>query len=169
MISISIVIIIALCFVIVTTPLSADAISHHHGIHEIHCKPPYTRLYVYTYPVETECVLLMHNGKVVQAQNGSNTNNSTGSWRWHFDVENVVCLLKIANITKSIKAYTSVWNLKWENMVQICHGDQGYRMMKMQFLRRKYYKTGWMITYLVFAVMIAFGIIHYFMGLWLPD
>lgn len=41
-------------------------------------------------------------------------------------------------------------------------------MKNMQFLTRKYYRTG-VIVYLLYAVMIIFAIIHYFTGLWLPD
>ncbi len=49
-----------------------------HGLHQYHhhhktwnCKPPYTTLYVYTQPVQRECVELFHNGKIVQAQDNS--------------------------------------------------------------------------------------------------
>lgn len=49
--------------------LTTTAFAHQH----YRCKPPYTTLYVYTQPESKECVLLEHNGKVVQAQN-----NETG-------------------------------------------------------------------------------------------
>ena len=31
-----------------------------HASHEVKCKPPYTKLYVYTFPPETECAILKH-------------------------------------------------------------------------------------------------------------
>ena len=39
--------------------------SHHH--HPYKCAYPRTKLYVYTKPVQKECVLLMHNGHIVNA------------------------------------------------------------------------------------------------------
>ena len=35
------------------------------------CTYPHTVLYVYTQPIQKECVLLMHNGKVVNAEGRS--------------------------------------------------------------------------------------------------
>jgi hypothetical protein len=49
--------------IVATTPLHATSSHLHHHV----CKPPYSRLYVYTNPVIEECVLLMHEGKVVNA------------------------------------------------------------------------------------------------------
>jgi hypothetical protein len=40
---------------------------------------------------------------------------------------------------------------------------------KHHLLPKKYYKSGWVMVYLVYAVMIVFAIIHYFAGVWLPD
>jgi hypothetical protein len=49
-----------------------------HSVHkDVHCKPPYTTLYVYTYPVQKECVLLKHASNV-SALNKSNTEYNAG-------------------------------------------------------------------------------------------
>jgi hypothetical protein len=48
---------------------NASAASHHkHSVANAYkCTYPHTTLYVYTQPVQKECVLLMHNGHVVNA------------------------------------------------------------------------------------------------------
>jgi hypothetical protein len=51
--------------ILATTPLYAS--SHHHIQNQKSCKPPYSILYVYTFPTQSECVLLTHNGHVVNA------------------------------------------------------------------------------------------------------
>jgi len=53
-----------LTLLIATTPVVVYA-SHHHK--SFQCRPPYSILYVYTFPETKECVLLMHSGKVVNA------------------------------------------------------------------------------------------------------
>ena len=45
----------------------AHGLQYHHEKHW-NCKPPYTTLYVYTFPEQKICTILTHNGKVVQAQ-----------------------------------------------------------------------------------------------------
>jgi hypothetical protein len=55
--------VIIIIIVSTTTTTSVNASSHHR-----HCKPPYTTLYVYTFPVQKECVLLTHNHVPVNAQ-----------------------------------------------------------------------------------------------------
>lgn len=74
--TICIVISTTICIVImlgsVVTPLSAHASSHHQT-----CKSPYTKLYVYTFPPKTECVLLKHTGNVVE-QNKLNMEYNAG-------------------------------------------------------------------------------------------
>jgi hypothetical protein len=46
--------------VLAITPLHASSYQHHQT-----CKWPYSRLYVFTNPVQSECLELTHNGKVV--------------------------------------------------------------------------------------------------------
>lgn len=63
-----------LCIALLSSPLAVNA--HHKSWN---CKYPYSTLYVYTFPESKECVLLTHNGKVVQAQDQppTSTRNST--------------------------------------------------------------------------------------------
>jgi hypothetical protein len=49
--------------IVIVSTTQVNASSHHR-----HCKPPYTTLYVYTFPVQKECVLLTHNHVPVNAQ-----------------------------------------------------------------------------------------------------
>lgn len=64
---------IALFVLVAVTPSAVYAYSHHHKqianthSHSYKCIYPHITLYVYTFPVQKECVLLMHNGKVVNA------------------------------------------------------------------------------------------------------
>jgi hypothetical protein len=73
--------IVILLSVTVVTTSAAHAVSHHqHHRSASACKPPYTTLYVYTFPGSKECVLLEHNGKVVQAQAQNNTDYNTTAY-----------------------------------------------------------------------------------------
>jgi hypothetical protein len=49
--------------IVAATPLYAS--SHLH--HEQKCRPPYSVLYSYTFPVTKECLLLTHYGHIVNA------------------------------------------------------------------------------------------------------
>lgn len=49
--------------------VNASSTTHHHSVKK--CLPPYSVLYVYTQPVQKECVLLMHNGVAVNASTGA--------------------------------------------------------------------------------------------------
>ena len=55
-----------LTLLVAATPVVAYA-SHQHHHKSFQCKPPYSILYVYTFPETKECVLLTHYGKVVNA------------------------------------------------------------------------------------------------------
>jgi hypothetical protein len=59
-------VIVLVIVVIYSTTMSPpiNASSHHHN-HK--CLPPYTVLWVYTQPVQKECVLLIHNGHTYNA------------------------------------------------------------------------------------------------------
>jgi hypothetical protein len=56
-------ILVVIIFVIIVSTTLVNASPHHR-----HCKPPYTTLYVYTFPVQKECILLTHNHVPVNAQ-----------------------------------------------------------------------------------------------------
>lgn len=79
-------IVITIGLLISSFTITANATHHqYHHKSTYTCKPPYTTLYVYTFPETKECVLLMHNGKVVQAQAQTqiprNSSNSTDGGR----------------------------------------------------------------------------------------
>ena len=65
---------IAICIILLIS--SITIVNTHHQHHKSTCthKPPYTTLYVYTQPVQSICVILEHNGKVVQAQDSTDYN-----------------------------------------------------------------------------------------------
>jgi hypothetical protein len=66
---------VTICIIILLTSLSIVNATHtHHQLPQKYtCKAPYTTLYVYTFPETKECVILEHNGKVVQAQEQDQT------------------------------------------------------------------------------------------------
>ena len=55
-----------------TLVFNASAMSHHHKHPTAHslqkCTYPHVTLYVYTQPVQKECVLLIHNGHIANAE-----------------------------------------------------------------------------------------------------
>jgi hypothetical protein len=58
---------ISLTLSIVATTLEVSVVyaSHHLLQKEIHCKWPFSKLYIYTNPVQSECMVLRHAGKVM--------------------------------------------------------------------------------------------------------
>jgi hypothetical protein len=60
--------VLVIIILIPTLSFNAFASHHHKQIANIYkCTYPHTTLYVYTQPVQKECVILMHNGHVVNA------------------------------------------------------------------------------------------------------
>jgi hypothetical protein len=65
------------CVVILLTATASGYTISAYGVHQEKCKPPATRLYIYTFPVQSECVILKHSGNV-GALNKSNTDYNAG-------------------------------------------------------------------------------------------
>lgn len=62
--------------VLLVTPSAASAIMAHH---QEKCKPPYTILWVYTFPAQKTCVLLTHpNAHIIAKENKANMKYNKG-------------------------------------------------------------------------------------------
>ena len=66
---------LVLILVLVSPTLASGSSGHHQK-----CKPPYTQLYVYTEPVQKECLLLTHpNHSTMMKESANNTIFNSGT------------------------------------------------------------------------------------------
>jgi len=62
--------VVVLVVVVMASVLAQQQVLGSHHSHTTKCLPPRTILYVYTQPIQKECVLLEHNGKAVNSATG---------------------------------------------------------------------------------------------------
>ena len=63
-------VVVLVAVIVMASVLAQQQVLGSYHSHSTKCLPPRTILYVYTQPIQKECVLLMHNGKAVDAKTG---------------------------------------------------------------------------------------------------